>query len=486
MDIYEALQNIFNGRSALNRRDLRTVPNFPKETKAIHALAGACEKLQHAIKDSADLTDDETLTALVIKMANYSAKQGWTSPEKIEDSMMPQIPALADAINADPGQITQKKAGIAGILKRHGKKAEQDFASARQRMIDDPASPMRVLYTTPGGYRLVELFTPKHIIQQKNDIGGDSCLGTSYNHIMLARRGLEAGEKGSEKYLTYAMRIRSGQSRIFALQTPRPWPRSVLTIEYDRLDKRITQIEGHPKRIDKHSEYFPHLCECLDYLRCGELGDLTNISGLPEEKGKLLKTDGTFVDYTPGMGLSDILAGNLYAHPGTVGPEELARLAEFPGINLFLHSYYSRLLSETCPPVFKGSLTINSQEPLMIAQLSKVHGHLEIDAPVVDLPNLERVSGDCRSFMAEKILMPALSHCGGDYVAIKATEIDISSFRKSLADRRFTAPKLERLKIHESAEIPDQCGIVARRSHTRDDTRQPQQVITTAHQIPRL
>ena len=187
----EAVSHVLEGKSAMGAFTLSARVQFKREPDAIAALSRACEQLREDISTSVDLETDEDLTSFIVKLANYCCKQGWDTQDKLSSGFNAVRLDLVDALLEAP-ELLRSKAGIKGILSRHYQRASQQSARLRKTLIDNPdhqAPPLEIL--NAGDCQLVELLSPYHLQQESAALG--HCVGTSYNDVVLAQKGLKKG-----------------------------------------------------------------------------------------------------------------------------------------------------------------------------------------------------------------------------------------------------------------------------------------------------
>ena len=419
----QAVDNVLNGKTALGQAFNGARIPFTKNPDTRTALAHACEQLRHDIGRDLALDNDAALTAFIAKMAAYCAKQGWDTRNKLTRGLDPLRPTLVDALREAP-HLLNGKAGIAGILKKHYQTAAQESARLRKELINDPTAPPPALFTI-GQHKLVELLTPRHLLKESAVL--NHCVGTSYNDVALAHKGLNVGEPGAEDCLTYAIKIRTGQSRLFSLRTPRGMP--LATIEYDVAVRRIVQIEGCPRKITANMPFFADLCRALYHLQ-NEIDLSGGIAGLPlpDEKNTLLLANGTYVPYMSGIPSENILAGTVRLHDA-MGKEEVVRLTGCANLTLDITNQSNQWLDEHLSSTIRAGLYTKATTSLVLTQLCQAGKIAAEKVNKLILPALQK-SGNIEAESATTLSLPALQQAG-DIWAETATVLKMPSLQKA-------------------------------------------------------
>lgn len=424
MDFQKGLDNVLNGQSAMGHAwpgKPRAV-SFPKDASVISALAQACDTLHADIKQSVGLQDDQSMSLFLAKMAVWCAKQGWNTAPDLTHGFNTVRVTLVDAITESPYMISDEKAGIAGILKKHHARAAQGIVRLRKTMMTDPNAPPHPIMDV-GDYELVELLTPNHLKAESVSIGGTCCVGTNYNKTLLTQRGLQEGDEGSDDCLTYAIKIRSGKSRIFSLRRAGD-NQSVATIEYDPKHQSIKQIEGNPTQISAQSPFFPALCLALSRFSDHNIPLNGAIVGLPDcPPNHILTTNGVLTPYKKD-GLHAVLRGHITVHEGMT-QDEVHALCRDPRLTIDITECSNDWLNAMLSERIEGTVKSSTEDATLLNHVQYMGGFDAVKAAALSLPALKDVGGSFYARDASTLTLPALQNVGGSFHAGKAESIII-------------------------------------------------------------
>jgi len=459
MNWEQAVDNVLNGQTALGEEFAGASVPFTKDEYARKALAMACEQLGDDIKDSLALDDDEAVTAFIAKVAVYCTKQGWKTNDGVTLGLAFLRADIADALREEPESLTSK-AGIAGILKKHHRRAVQDSAALKKQRANDNDRAPEEKYRV-GNHVLYELFSPAHLKDESRALS--HCIGTSYNAHLLKQRGLQRADPGAEFCLTYAVKIRNRQSRIFSLRTSAG--RSLATVEYDVHERRIKQLQGNPIRIPRRAPFFADLCEAL-YQLSKDVDLSGGISELPDPNkvnpfyasGALLLRTGKYHRYRSDMDLGDVLSGKVRVRE-TMSATELVKLAECANITLDITGCSNEWLNKALPATVKAHLFTNAKTPLLLNHVETLGVVTANCASQIAFPKVTQ-AGHIESYAACHVAMPILEKIGHLNAACAAALslpclTQAGNINASQA-KNFTMPKLQKcgdLKVFKARDL---------------------------------
>ncbi|MEJ0061930.1 MAG: hypothetical protein WDO70_01650 [Alphaproteobacteria bacterium] len=257
-------------------------------------------------------------------------------------------------------------------------------------------APALIARAADPAYTLVEMTTPEHLQDHSDAV--DNCAGRKHNSAALRIRGLSPHDPEAKYYLHYAIKIRQGKTRLFALHGPGG---ACAVVEYD-VKRGMAHVEGPSNRaIGREEACLPALCDTLHQLS-GKM-EIGHIDGLPFAwRDTALTRTGQWVPFSGGP-MDGILIAHIAAHDET--PQEaLDRLSQSPRLTLDVTelSDLRRL-----PPRLKATLYTNAPE----FNLSHVEEAGVIwtgtDTKIIRAEKLEAMH-DLLAYHAKEVHLPAL------------------------------------------------------------------------------
>ncbi|MFA5957071.1 hypothetical protein [Hyphomicrobium sp.] len=230
--------------------------SFPNEFRAMFEIANMVEVLIG--NEGRELSDIER-RHLLFKLASWCSKKGKVQPEAIRL----ELKAIYDIVNYNlvmyPEWVTSQW-GVSLAKRRFNQYQNAALKLARAVAV---APPRVFTFKRPAGYRLVELTNGAQIHAEGRALG--HCMSWSINLDVMRQRGYPPnGDPEALECLTYAVKVRSGELRIFSLRDRRGIP--IATIGYDTREKTIRRMEGATGR--------PRI---WDVNKCGIIHALSNV-----------------------------------------------------------------------------------------------------------------------------------------------------------------------------------------------------------------
>lgn len=254
MRMNNIILNILDANSTDAARPVSFTKHIAVRTQFATIAAGIIDEIRSS---GTELADDQC-AALVRKLAAHCTRAGWQQPQTIGELGRIASSVVAAAI-ADPGELTKPR-NLQGMIRAHHARAARQH---RPHTVPVSTQPIYIDHL-PGSHTLVELTTPEELREEGEALG--HCLGTDFNESALQAANLRKSDPRALDYLSYAMEIRSGRSRIFSL---RDRLGACITLEYRTADQVIAQANAHmnDKVAIEDQPYFPALCLAIDELR---------------------------------------------------------------------------------------------------------------------------------------------------------------------------------------------------------------------------
>ena len=197
--------------------------NFPSDPSLIEEFAG---RIRHFVEHGGikpPLTRSE-IAHLTFKLAAWFSKTGKTTSQSLGDELHWVLWLPLTMVLSTERKWVTSRAGIAWVMRYD----RQWHAAARKAAREAYADPPKVATIDRTGFYLVELTNGAHVYCEGHDMG--HCMSTSINDNVLKRRGFPVGGPDALASLTYAVKIRSREVRIFSVRNPDG--KAVMTIEY--------------------------------------------------------------------------------------------------------------------------------------------------------------------------------------------------------------------------------------------------------------
>ena len=254
------LQGLVDGSDPLPRPHPQCL-SFPNDEYAIYALAAMTGKV---VQRSGRLLDDAELRHLLFKLAAWCSRRGKLDAKSILDEMFQIGPAVEAALEIWPEWVTSR-AGVGWTIRRF-KQWRCELEAAARRTYQEP---LRVAEIDRKGRYLAELTNAAHVYREGKALV--HCMAWSMNGEVLKRCANAPGRDRLDA-LAYAVKLRSGELRIFSVRNSSHDP--VFTIAYGRKEQAIVAMQGKGGR--RH--YNGPLCEVV--LALSKVVRLAEVCGL--------------------------------------------------------------------------------------------------------------------------------------------------------------------------------------------------------------
>lgn len=207
--------------------------SFPCDPELIGELAGQSQLLVEHIGIDPPFTQLE-IAHLMFKLAAWCSKTGITTRKSLSREMHRLWPSLVMTLSAERKWLTSR-AGVSWVKRRD----RQWQAAAKKQAREAFAEPPRVGTIDRVGFYLVELTNGAHVYREGRDLG--HCMWYSVNKQVLMKHGFPVSGPAALACLTYAVKIRSGEVRIFSVRDPDG--NAMMTIEYSPKQAAILHME---------------------------------------------------------------------------------------------------------------------------------------------------------------------------------------------------------------------------------------------------
>lgn len=204
--------------------------NFPNNPVAIESVALMTATL--LARNDLELGEGE-VRHLLFKAASWCRRRGAVEEASIYTEMVRVWPDVEMALVGSPKWLTSR-AGISWTVRRNEQLRRELYFAARRNYVEPP----RVAEVHRLGFYLVELTNAAHVHREGEAMG--HCMSWSTN-LQVLQKGNSAGGDDALSALTYAVKVRSGELRLFSVRSPKGCP--VLTIAYDPKEKAIVIME---------------------------------------------------------------------------------------------------------------------------------------------------------------------------------------------------------------------------------------------------
>lgn len=422
IDVDTAVSNVLSGRSADGAKELRSAVSFTGHTAVRQAFSGIVAQIVSNLHEAAiDLTIGE-LTALIFKLAAHASKVGWQSPQSIQN-LAALSPSLVDAISEKRGALGARL-NVDGMLRAHAIRSAQRLArKLRQQPDSDP--PTVILHGNDTDYALVELTTPAHLIAESGAMG--HCVGTLFAEGILRAKNLPKNHPDATWYLTYALKIRSRELRIFSL---RHRGKPCATIAYNQRRCRIDQIEARTRQLIGDEAFFPALCETAHAL--SRIIDIRRIRGVPPPCNETVLTkNGRYLRHDQ-VSPADILVGSVI-HSRDVDVQRLQALC-------------------AC-----RRLTLSLSNADLVHLPSHVQANLVTDAIEFDAPQLKHADS-IYACSARRFVVPGLQSAGTIEVhnaeLVEAPNLQTCAYMDAQGATNLSLPDLQKVDTLVTNNVP--------------------------------
>lgn len=394
ISVHNIVLNILDGNPADGTHPV----SFTKHTAVRTQFATIAADIIDRVRRSGTELTDEQRTALIRKLATHCNRVGWQQPQTIGE--LDRIAGLiVDAVIAQPYDLTEPR-NLQGMIRAHharnGRHHKRHATPANTRPI--------FIDQLPGTYTLVELTTPEELCGEGEELG--HCLAYDFNESALRIANLDKSNPRALNYLSYAMDIRNGRSRIFSL---RDRLGACITLEYRTAQQVIAQANAHTdeKVPIEDQPYFPALCLAIDELRRQIPITALPFAPPPHDQELVCTYDGRWA-------LSrDIPANDVLFGVATLDDNTPQANIEFWADNPLLWLDISNLSDRTrLPCQINASLKHAPREPWAVNDLpylEDVANILDTSSPSLHLPSL-RTFRTLTAWRADHISAPCLEY----------------------------------------------------------------------------
>mgnify|MGYP000264649399 FL=1 len=225
----ELLQGLVDGTSPLPLPYPQKL-SFPNERPSISVLGRAVGRIVRI----AELNfNDLELKQLLFKIASWCSRRGAVNGISMVYAVAEAQAAIELALRRKPEWLASR-AGVPWALKLMKRWTEE----YQKRLREGYSEPPFVAAMEDGAY-LVELTNGSHIHEEGEAMG--HCMASSLNLDALRKRGFPTGPEALE-CLTYAVKLRSGELRIFSVRKADSEP--VLTIAYNCHEEIVSHLQA--------------------------------------------------------------------------------------------------------------------------------------------------------------------------------------------------------------------------------------------------
>jgi hypothetical protein len=433
------------------------LPAFRHDAAARALFISTAAAIAYETQGRIGSLSEAQLGKLVEKLLLYCSKKSWRTSQHMAE-LAAQAGTIADAFADSPEALTED-VSLSAVLKKHTQLNASRAAALTVELRTGDTPPVFLKNELYPGWHLTELFGPKHLIQQTRALG--NCLGTSYNDGLLKEKGLTRTSSGADQYLTYAIKLRSKEIRLFSLHDAGGDIRA--SIQYSLKTSAISQVEGRFKTPHQMDGCFYPLCEALHLLakkipvasctgmgRWNTHGDRLAVSVLPASapdeaihaalNDPNLKFRAVVVnDATPQARLEALLKDRRL----TLDISQLSDLSRLPAtVKASLYSHAETFCAphlRTVHNIFTRATTVD------LSGLEKA-GELHVEnAGELKFPKLKAMGSLC-AFAIAQLSLPVLERCK-DISSGRAVRVDAPLLKKAhtiATDARlFSMPQLE-------------------------------------------
>lgn len=247
----DILQGLVDGTHPLPRPHPQRL-SFPKDPLAIQAVVATT--LMLLSRNLLDLDEGE-LRHLLFKLASWCQRRGGLSEEAIQKELIEVWPDVELTLMVSRRWLVSR-AGVGWTIRR-AKQLRCEMDVAARASFEEPP---RVGDVNQNGYYLVELTNAGHIYREGVAMG--HCMSWSINAEVVQKRGYAADVVMNA--LTYVLKVRSGELRLFSVRGPDGEP--VLTVGYEPKAKRIVNVVG---KNDRDACHYPGVVdEAIKAVAC--------------------------------------------------------------------------------------------------------------------------------------------------------------------------------------------------------------------------
>lgn len=209
--------------------------SFPNDERLISELT---YKTCLLVIMSGQVLDEADLKHLLFKTAAWCSRRGAVRVESIEEEIDQIAHAVSWTLCVRPEWV-KSRGGVGWAVRRYKQYRCEIDALARRSYV----APPRVMELNQPGFYLVELTNGAHVHREGAAMG--HCMASSVNRAVLMKVGHDG--RGSLEALTYAVKLRSRELRIFSVRDLADEP--VLTIAYACKEERIQYVVGRYDRV---------------------------------------------------------------------------------------------------------------------------------------------------------------------------------------------------------------------------------------------
>lgn len=246
------LQGLVNGSDPLPLPYPQKL-SFPNNPASIFILGKTVAEL---VWNSGLLLTELELRQLLFKVAAWCSRVG-----RVEGlAMLGEIHRAGFAIELTlakrPGWVSSR-AGVPWALKFMKQWSSEHEQQLRQEYARPP-----FIANLDDGFCLVELTNASHVQTEGNAVG--HCMSSSFNVEALRKHGFPTGVDAPE-CLTYAVKLRSHELRIFSVRDPED--KALMTIAYDCHEQSVSHLQnarGDGPRTQLRCSALHEICKLLN------------------------------------------------------------------------------------------------------------------------------------------------------------------------------------------------------------------------------
>ena len=224
--------------------------SFPEDSAAIEQLANFTRIV---VTQTGVRLSELEIRHLLFKLAAWCSRKGTVLEPALSTELHRLLEPLQMVLCARPGWVTSKS-GVGSALRVFAQWRQEAKKLARATYADPP----RIADVDWSGFYIAELTNAAHVYQEGSVLG--HCMAWSVNREVLAQRGFPSGDAALD-CLTYAVKIRSGELRIFSVRSPDGAP--LLTISYDPKSEILDRMEGRKESPVRGPEWGSLRCDVL-------------------------------------------------------------------------------------------------------------------------------------------------------------------------------------------------------------------------------
>lgn len=230
--------------------------SFPKDAVLIDSLAG--DTLILTEQSGIELEELE-VRHLLFKLASWCRRRGRVDEESLNEELRAIWPAVEMALVVSPLWVTSR-AGVSVAIRRfyhwQGEALRKAYAELEEPLwVADVPGPLRGCY-------VVELMNSAHVFHEGMALG--HCLSWSVNVAAQKKRGYPSGGPEVLDCLTYAVKLRSRELRLFSVRGLKDQP--VMTIAYQPKQCRVVAMEQAASAFTKPWEWSRFRCDVVRAL----------------------------------------------------------------------------------------------------------------------------------------------------------------------------------------------------------------------------